>query len=456
MSDVSTAPTGALETAVWPHTAVRNPDDGIISVGGMPLTELAQQFGTPFYLLDEEDVRARARAYRNAFADAFAAIGTQADVYYAGKAFLSSHLAGWVQEEGLRLDVCSGGELAVAQKAQFPGEIIGMHGNNKSVDEIDAALAYGVGRIIVDSFEEIDRVAACAARRGLKAPIMLRLKLGVEAHTHEFIATAHEDQKFGFSVADGQVERAVAAALAQPNLTLLGFHSHIGSQIFESDGFREAASRLIAVQLQVAKEHGVELPELDLGGGFGIAYLPSDTPLEPSDMAQQLAQIVRDACAQAQVAVPRVSIEPGRSIVGPAGITVYRVGTVKPVQATDELVRTYVSVDGGMSDNARPALYAADYHAALANRGGSDQTTPTRIVGKHCESGDVVVRNINFPADVHDGDLVAVAATGAYCRALSSQYNHIPRPPVVAVRDGVARVLIRRESVDDLLALEGE
>lgn len=455
MTTVPAAPTGPLEAAVWPQNARRESDGGI-SVAGLRLAEIAERFGTPAYLIDEADVRARARAYRDAFSSAFAAVGTQADVYYAGKAFLSSHIARWVTEEGLRLDVCSGGELALARKAEVPGENIGMHGNNKSVEEIEAAIEYGVGRLVVDSFEEIDRVADAAARHGVTAPIMLRVKLGVEAHTHEFIATAHEDQKFGFSLAGGQVAQAVQQALGRSELTLLGFHSHIGSQIFESAGFKEAATRLVALQLDVAKKHGVELPELDLGGGFGIAYLPSDTPLEPADMARQLAAIVEEACTQAGVAVPRVSIEPGRSIIGPGGITLYRVGTVKPVQASDDLVRTYVSVDGGMSDNVRPALYQADYHAALANRPGSSSLTPTRIVGKHCESGDIVVRNIEFPSDVADGDLVVVAATGAYCRSLASQYNHVPRPPVIAVKDGSAQVLLRRETVEDLLALEGE
>lgn len=455
MSVRSAAPTGALEQIVWPRTARRR-DDGVVEIAGIGLDEIAERFGTPTYVIDEADVRSRAGAYREAFAHAFAAIGTQADVYYAGKAFLSSHVAQWVTEEGLRLDVCSGGELAIAKKAGVPGENIGMHGNNKGVAEIDDALAYGVGRIVVDSFEEIDRVADAAARHHITAPVMIRVKLGVEAHTHEFIATAHEDQKFGFSAADDQIGDAVARVLARPELHLLGFHSHIGSQIFESAGFKEAATRLIALQLQVAKEHGVELPELDLGGGFGIAYLPSDAPLDPAEMAMQLAGIVREACQNADVPVPRVSIEPGRSIVGPGGVTLYSVGTVKLVQASDDLVRTYVSVDGGMSDNARPALYQADYHAALANRGGSDELTPTRIVGKHCESGDVVVRDIDFPSDTRDGDLVVVAATGAYCRALASQYNHVPRPPVIAVADGDARVLLRRETIDDLLALEGE
>ena len=455
MPDMPAAPTGPLEPHVWPQHAIRR-DDGVIEIAGVGVDELVERYGTPTYVIDEDDVRGRARAYRESFGRAFEAVGTQADVYYAGKAFLSSHVAQWVTQEGLRLDVCSGGELAVARKAGVAGELIGMHGNNKSVAEIEAALDHGVGRIVVDSFEEIERVADAAAARDITAPIMLRVKLGVEAHTHEFIATAHEDQKFGFSLADGQVADAVARALARPELTLLGFHSHIGSQIFESAGFREAATRLIALQLDVARTHGLELPELDLGGGFGIAYLPGDTPLEPAEMAQQLAGIVRDACADAGVRVPRVSIEPGRSIIGPGGITLYRVGTVKPVQAAENLVRTYVSVDGGMSDNARPALYAAEYHAALANRGGSADLVRARIVGEHCESGDIVVRDIAFPADTADGDVVAVAATGAYCRALASQYNHVPRPPVVAVRAGEARVLLRRETIDDLLALEGE
>ncbi|MBO1755854.1 diaminopimelate decarboxylase [Allobranchiibius sp. CTAmp26] len=456
MSDISAHDSReAVLERVFPSGAGLT-DDGAVRIAGHDLRDIAREWGTPAYLLDEADIRRRARQFREAFTDAFEAIGTRADVYYAGKAFLCTAMARLLQEEGLRLDVCSGGELTVAQRAGVPGERIALHGNNKSPAEIAQALDAGVGRIIVDSFEEIDRVAAAARERSVVAQVMLRTKTGVEAHTHEFIATAHEDQKFGFSL-DGQVGEAVRRVLAAPDaLQLLGFHSHIGSQIFESDGFREAARRLIALQLEVASDHGVQLPELDLGGGFGIAYLPTDEPLSAREMAGELAAIVRDACAQAGMPLPRVSVEPGRAIVGPAGVTLYEVGTVKPVRVSDDLVRTYVAVDGGMSDNPRPVLYDADYTCVLAGRPGSATTTQTRVVGKHCESGDIVVRDVALPDDVRAGDLLAVPATGAYCRSLASQYNHVPRPPVLALRDGEVAVWLRRETMDDLLALEGE
>ncbi|WP_425484747.1 diaminopimelate decarboxylase [Flexivirga oryzae] len=451
-----TSTTTRLAADVWP-SGLTETADGALSLHGHPLGELATSYGTPAYLVDVPDLLARARSFRDEFRAAFEAIGTTCDVFYAGKAFLATPLAKLLDAEGLSLDVCTRGELAVAAKAGFPGARVGVHGNNKSAAEIDAAIDYGVGRIVVDSLEEIERVLTAARSHGVRVPVMLRVKTGVEAHTHEFIATAHEDQKFGFSLSGGQAAEAAAEVLEHPDeLQLLGFHSHIGSQIFDSDGFRVAAQRLIAMQLQIAQEHGVVLPELDLGGGFGIAYLPEDEPLAPKDMATQLAAIVRAACEEAQTPVPRVSIEPGRAIVGPAGITLYEVGTVKPVQATDELTRTYISVDGGMSDNPRPALYEADYTATLANRPGSAQTAQSRVVGKHCESGDIVVRNQQLPQDVRPGDLLAVAATGAYCRALSSQYNHVPRPPVLAVDEDGVRTWLRRETIDDLLSLEGE
>ncbi|WP_446665112.1 diaminopimelate decarboxylase [Flexivirga sp. B27] len=441
---------------IWPSGLTETVDGGL-ALHGHALRDLAAAYGTPAYLVDVPDLIARARAFRDEFATAFEAIGTTCDVFYAGKAFLCTALARLLDAEGLSLDVCTSGELAVATRAGFPSERTGMHGNNKSVAEIEAAVEHGVGRIIVDSMVEIERVVATARRRGVRVGVMLRVKTGVEAHTHEFIATAHEDQKFGFSLAGGQVREAAAEVLRHPDeLHLLGFHSHIGSQIFDSDGFRVAAERLIAMQLQIAQEHGVVLPELDLGGGFGIAYVPEDEPLTPREMATQLAAILRAACEEAGTPVPRVSIEPGRAIIGPAGITLYEVGTVKPVQVDEDLTRSYISVDGGMSDNPRPALYEADYVATLANRLGDDKTTQSRVVGKHCESGDIVVRDQQLPVDVRPGDLLAVAATGAYCRALSSQYNHVTRPPVLAItRDGV-RTWLRRETIDDLLALEGE
>ncbi|WP_245988639.1 diaminopimelate decarboxylase [Flexivirga caeni] len=452
----STKATSRVATRVWP-TGLQETPAGELSLRGHALGELAAAYGTPAYLLDIPDLVTRARSFRDEFAAAFEGIGTTCDVFYAGKAFLATPLVRLLDAEGLSLDVCSRGELAVAERAGFPAGRIGVHGNNKSAAEIDAAIDYGVGRIVVDSLEEIERVVAAARAHGVRVPVMLRVKTGVEAHTHEFIATAHEDQKFGFSLAGGQAAEAAAEVLAHPDqLQLLGFHSHIGSQIFDSDGFRVAAQRLIASQLQIAQEHGVVLPELDLGGGFGIAYLPSDEPLTPRDMAAQLAAIVLAACDEAGTPLPHVSVEPGRAIIGPAGITLYEVGTVKPVQATDDLVRHYISVDGGMSDNPRPALYQADYTATLANRPGSAQTAQSRVVGKHCESGDIVVRNQQLPDDVRPGDLLAVAATGAYCRSLASQYNHVPRPPVLAVSEDGVRTWLRRETIDDLLSLEGE
>lgn len=434
---------------------VRRAADGALTLAGHDVRDLAREWGTPAYLLDEDDIRSRAREFRDEFRAAFQAIGTDCDVYYAGKAFLCSAMARLVTQEGLRLDVASGGELAVAVHAGVPGANLGVHGNNKSLAEIEAALDAGAGRIVLDSFEEIDRVASAAERRGITAQVMIRVKSGVEAHTHEAIATAHEDQKFGFSLAAGQVGAAITQVLARTSLHLLGFHSHIGSQIFVADGFRLAATTLIDLQLRVAREHGVTLPELDLGGGFGIAYLPTDQPLSAADMAAQLATIVRDACHAAGMSLPRVSIEPGRAIIGPAGMTLYEVGTVKPVQVDQDFTRTYVSVDGGMSDNPRPALYDADYHCELAGRTSDAVPALSRVVGKHCESGDIVVRSVDLPGDIHAGDLVAVPATGAYCRSLASQYNHVPRPPVLAVREDQVSVWLRRETIDDLLALEG-
>jgi diaminopimelate decarboxylase len=401
-------------------------------------------------VLDEQDFRARATAFRDAFAAAFDA----ADVYYAGKAFLCTEVARWVAADGLRLDVCTGGELAVALRAGVPGEHIGLHGNNKSDGELRRALAAGVGRIVVDSLEEVDRVADLAAAAGVRAPVLLRVTVGVEAHTHEYIATAHEDQKFGLSITGGMAAEAVRRALARPELEVLGLHSHIGSQIFDTGGFDIAARRVLRLHADVAREHRVELPELDLGGGFGIAYTSEHDPLAPGALAQELAGIVRRECAALGVAVPRVSVEPGRAIAGPSTFTLYEVGAVKDVLLDHGARRRYVAVDGGMSDNIRTALYDADYSCALASRASQAPPVLVRVVGKHCESGDVVVRDEFLPGDVARGDLIAVPGTGAYCRSMASTYNHVPRPPVVAVRDGKARVIVRRETEDDLLALD--
>ena len=442
-----------LMQILWPRT-VRRDDQGRLEVAGVDAESLAQEFGTPAYVVDEADFRARARAFRDDMGAAFAQVGGGADVYYASKAFLCTAVAQWVAQEGLCLDVCSGGELAVAIRAGFPGERIGMHGNNKSAAEIRAALDYGVGRIVLDSFDEIDRVTAIAAELGVVAPVMIRVTVGVEAHTHEYIATAHEDQKFGFSLAGGHAYKAAERVLSEGDLRLLGFHSHIGSQIFDTAGFELAARRVLELHARVAREQGVQLPELDLGGGFGIAYTSEHHPLSPAELGAGMARIIERECRAEGIPAPRISLEPGRAIAGPAGFTLYEVGTVKEVELEGGLRRTYVSVDGGMSDNARTALYEADYSATIANRRGEGEPMLSRVVGKHCESGDIVVMDEYLPADIHPGDLVAVPGTGAYCRALSSQYNHIPRPPVLAVRDGVARVIVRRETIEDILALD--
>jgi diaminopimelate decarboxylase len=442
----------ALLAQLWARS-VRRDGGGVLEVGGIGVRALAEEYGTPAFVLDEADFRARAVAYRDAFAAAFGAAGG-ADVYYAGKAFLCTAVARWMAEDGLCLDTCSGGELAVALRAQVPPERIGLHGNNKSDAEIERAVAAGVGRIVIDSLPEIDRVAQAAARHGVRQPVLLRVTVGVEAHTHEYMSTAHEDQKFGLSLSGGDAAAAAARVLASPHLELRGLHSHIGSQIFDTQGFEVAARRLLGLHAAVQADHAVTLPELDLGGGYGIAYTSDHDPLEPKQLADQLAQIVIGACRGLEIDVPRVSVEPGRAIAGPSTFTLYRVGTIKDVPLDHGGSRRYVSVDGGMSDNIRTALYDADYSCTLASRSSSAPARLSRVVGKHCESGDVVVRDEFLPGDVTAGDLVAVPGTGAYCRSMASQYNHVPRPPVVAVRDGVARVLLRRETEDDILALD--
>ncbi|GAA3545760.1 diaminopimelate decarboxylase [Aeromicrobium flavum] len=422
--------------------------DGVLTVAGEPATDLAQEFGTPLYVVDEDDFRSRARAFKAAFPDA--------DVFYAGKAFLCVATARWIAEEGLNLDVCTGGELAVALRAGFPPARIGHHGNNKSVAELRRALEVGVGRIVIDSFEEIERLGALTAELGLRAPVMVRVTAGVEAHTHEYISTSHEDQKFGFSISDGAALAAVRRVLDTDGLDFLGLHSHIGSQIFVSDGFEVAARRVLRLHAQIARELGVTAPELDLGGGFGIAYTTQDDPRPAEDLGREIVKIVTDECGALGVDVPHLSIEPGRAIAGPSTFTLYEVGTTKAVGLDGGGSRLYVSVDGGMSDNIRPALYGADYSCTLASRESEARPVLARVVGKHCESGDIVVKSEFLPGDIAAGDLLAVPGTGAYCRSLANNYNHVPRAAVVAVRDGEARLVLRRETEDDLLRLDVE
>jgi diaminopimelate decarboxylase len=437
-----------LNPRIWPADASRTPA-GVLVIGGRPVTELAAEYGTPAFVLDTEDLRGRARTYAAAF--------DGADVFYAGKAFLSTAVAAIIAEEGLGIDVCTSGELAIALRAGVDPARIALHGNNKSIAELAAAVEAGVGRVVLDSATEIDRLAEVAAAAGARPAVLIRVTVGVEAHTHEFIATAHEDQKFGFSLASGQALAAVGSVLAKDNLRLLGLHSHIGSQIFDTAGFEVAANRVIGLLAQIRDSYGIELPEIDLGGGLGIAYVDGDDPQSPGDIAARLRVIISGECDRAGLALPRLAVEPGRAIIGPSMITVYEVGTVKPISLDGggpDNVRTYVSVDGGMSDNIRTALYDADYTAVLANRTSDAVPQRCRVVGKHCESGDIVVRDCWLPGDIRPGDLLAVAATGAYCYAMASNYNRIPRPPVVAVAGGQARLIVRRESFDEVMATD--
>ena len=437
-----TTDTAVLNPAVWPRTATRA-DDGVLTIGGMRADALAAEFGTPLLVLDEADFRGRCADFRAAF-------GADTTVNYAGKAFLCKAVVRWVHEEGLSLDVCTGGELAVAEAVGFPGARITFHGNNKSVPELRRAIAYGVGRVAVDSPEEIERLGLVAMQEQVRQRVYIRVTPGVEAHTHEFVQTGQEDQKFGFSLASGAAEAAIAQVLASPSLELVGLHAHIGSQIFDTAGFRLAAERLIGLLALVRDRHGVELPELDLGGGFGIAYTSEDAPLDIAEMAERMKALVAKACAQAGLAVPHLAVEPGRAIAGPGTVTLYEVGTVKELPG----LRTYVSVDGGMSDNIRPALYGARYTVALAGRSSTAPAGTVTVVGKHCESGDLVAPDVAVPGDLHPGDLLALASSGAYHRSMASNYNHVPRPPVVAVRDGLPQVIVRRETEADLLALD--
>ncbi|GAA2106006.1 diaminopimelate decarboxylase [Microlunatus panaciterrae] len=435
----------ALMPRLW-SANVSKSESGVLQVAGVDVARIAAEVGTPAYVLDEDDLRARARDFASAFAGW--------DVYYAGKSFLCTAVARWVAEEGLGVDVCTGGELAVALRAGVPGERIGLHGNNKSEAELLAGLEAGVGRIIVDSFDEIARLGRICSDRGQSARVMVRVTTGVEAHTHEYIATAHEDQKFGFSIAGGAAAEALLACHDHPQLELAGIHSHIGSQIFDAEGFQVAARRTLRLHAEFARTTGIELAELDLGGGFGIAYTSADTPSTPQELAAALHEIVTSECAALGVAVPHLSIEPGRAISGPSTFALYRVGTVKTVQLDGNAARLYVAVDGGMSDNIRTALYAAEYSATLASRRSSAPPALSRVVGKHCEGGDILVRDEFLPADIVPGDLVAVPAAGAYSRSMASNYNHVPRPPVVSVRRGEITTLIRRETIDDLIALD--
>lgn len=440
----------ALAPGLWSSGTARN-SAGELCVGGVPASELVARFGSPVYVLDEADARHRAAHIRDSFKEAFEAVGTTVTVYYAGKAFLSADVARWMLAEGLSIDVASGGEFALAIAAGVPPERMGFHGNNKSQSEIDRAVSAGIGSIVLDSDIEVDRVAEAAVRFGVVQSVRLRANSGVNAHTHEYLATAREDQKFGIALSD--IPDVVARIRSHNSLRFLGLHSHIGSQIFDAGGFLEAISRLMAVHAELLTVGTV--PELNIGGGFGIAYTSADRVPLVCNLATEIAAAVAREAQNRGVDIPHIAIEPGRAIIGPAGLTLYTVGTVKDVEVQTEAttaVRRYVSVDGGMSDNIRAALYSADYTARVANRTSDAVSALVRVAGKHCESGDIVVRADYLPADVRPGDTLAVAATGAYCWSLASNYNYLGRPAVVAVSEGAARVIVRGDTEEDLLS----
>ena len=434
----------ALTPAIWPRTARRQ--DGALALGGLDVRDLAARFGTPLFACDEADFRARCRDFRAAF-------GAGDAVCYAAKAFCCREVLRWAAAEGLGVDVCTDGELETALSAGLPGEIITMHGNNKTVPELARSLDAGVGHIVLDSYEEIARLAYLAERSGARSRVLVRVTTGVDAGAHAYIATAHDDQKFGFPLASGAAAEAARRVLGCPDLELAGLHSHIGSQITDPARFEAAARLMVGLAAAIRDEHGVQIGELDLGGGFGIAYTAEDRPADPAAIAAVLAGTVEAACREAGLQRPRLTTEPGRAIAGPGTVTLYEVGTVKDMPF-DGGMRTYVSVDGGMSDNIRTALYDARYTCVLASRESAAAPMLSRVVGRHCESGDIVVRHAWLPGDLAPGDLLAVAATGAYCRSAASNYNHAPRQAVAAVRDSAARVLVRRETIEDLLRLD--
>ena len=435
-----------LPAHVWPRCAKRE-EDGVVTIAGVPLPEIAAEYGTPVVVIDEDDFRSRCR-------DMAAAFLAPENVHYASKAFLTRRVARWVDEEGLALDVASENELRIALAADFPPERITVHGNNKSDEFLRLCVESKVGHVVIDSHQELAQLEAVAKQAGVKQDVFVRVKPGVDAHTHEFIATSHEDQKFGISLATGDALSAAAAAITSDWLELTGLHCHVGSQVFDAEGFKLAAERVLGLYAEIWKTQGVALGYLDLGGGYGIAYMPGESPLDVNAVAHDLLVAVQEVADELGIAAPTVVVEPGRAIAGPSAVTVYTAGVIKDVDTSYTTSRRYIAVDGGMSDNIRPSLYGALYDARVVNRFTDGAPTDTRLVGSHCESGDILVEDASWPDDIAPGDLIALAATGAYCYSMASNYNAFGRPAVVSVRGGEVTPMVRRETVEDLIARE--
>ncbi|MEU1207426.1 diaminopimelate decarboxylase [Nocardia sp. NPDC005825] len=425
-----------LDPAVWPRDTHYDAD-GRITVGGVALADIADQYGTPTYVLDETEVRDRCRAYRTRFPDA--------EIIYAGKALLTRAVAEWITEEGLSLDVCSAGELAVALSGWADPERIVLHGNGKPFAELETAVGCGVGRIVVDSLTEITLLSALAVK---PQRVLVRVTPDIDIDGHPAVRTGVTDQKFGFPIGGTAVKEVVDRIVRQPNLELTGLHCHIGSQIYNTFPYGEAVRRMVAEMARIRDEFGVTLTELDLGGGHAVAYRGGDAELNLAELADIIEDALDAACARHGFPRPRIALEPGRAIVARAGVTLYRVLSIKHV----ENGHTYVTVDGGMSDNPRVALYGARYDAVVANRHPTGPQMTATIAGRHCEAGDILARDVRLPVDLRPGEVLAVPCTGAYHHSLASSYNGIGRPPIVAVRDGQSRELVRRETIDDLLS----
>ena len=435
---------------IWPASFVREAS-GDIQVGGVSVGQLIAKYGSPLMVIDQADFISRAQVVKKAFDSEASKIRTSAKVYYASKSLSTTEVVKWVAANGLNMDVCSAGELALALAGGIEPSRIGLHGNNKSEYEIDKAVTAGVGAIVIDSEIEIERIASIASAQKKIQNVRIRVNSGVHAFTHEYLATSREDQKFGIAISD--VPELVAKIRSHSNLNFLGLHSHIGSQIFSVEGFIKSVKRLLPLHKLLLEEGSV--PELNLGGGFGINYTAADQAPDVSFFASKICSEVENQCRELGIEIPVLCFEPGRIISGPAGVTIYTVGTIKDVQVSSEdskESRKYVSIDGGMSDNPRPSLYSADYSALLVSRSSAAAPVVSRVVGKHCESGDIVVKDCYLPSDIGPDDLLAVAATGAYCHSLASNYNYLPRPAMVAVLEGKVKVLMNAETESDMLS----
>ena len=427
-------------THVFPETTDTN-DAGHLTIGGCDAVDLVEEYGTPLYVLDEATLRGRCRQFRDAFASRY----SNAEAVYASKAYINPALARIFAEEGLGLDVVSGGELAVAMAGDVPLDKVYFHGNNKTPAELEEAVAAGIGRVVVDSFHELDLLERICAAAGKSQDILVRVSPGIDPHTHAYTTTGIIDSKFGFSIQTGDAERAIKEAISAAHLNLKGLHFHLGSPIFELEPY-QAATDLVLRFAAGLREEGLNLQEFSPGGGFAIAYTRDDQPPAAADYAEAIVSTLNATCDELGMEPPALVIEPGRSIIGPAGVALYRIGAIKEIPG----VRTYVSVDGGMGDNIRPALYQASYEVLSANRPGADPDATVTIAGKYCESGDVLASDILLPAPAA-GDVIAIPAAGAYCPSMASNYNLNPRPPIVLVNDGQSRLIRRRESYADMM-----